>query len=283
METGALGRRRAGELDDEQLVVMEAIEELEVELNRLAGERAVLAGEIASVCAALGSAEAAVDTELATIAIRRADLVAEVPTELLDEYERLRVRLDGVGVARLVNASCSGCHLALSATELDHSRHVPVGEVVHCAECGGHPRRRAPGPAGRRRSVGSGSGLVVAARGAVRPARSLPCSPPRAGSRARTSSRTATRRRAGRAALRGTSRRARRRSSRRCPSGSGRERRGGRAPRLSFASDMGPPSCRLCQRHGTTPVASHGTTLSIHHPRPKRSFGWGSEAVSEEA
>jgi hypothetical protein len=134
-EMGLLGRRR-GELDDEQLVVMEAIEELEVELNRLAGERAVLAGEIASLRAALGSAEAAVDTELATIAIRRADLAAEVPTELLDEYERLRVRLDGVGVARLVNASCSGCHLALSASELDHSRHAPADEVVHCAQCG---------------------------------------------------------------------------------------------------------------------------------------------------
>ena len=109
---------------------------LEGKVAVVVGGGGVLAGEIASVRAALGSAEAAVDTELATIAIRRADLAAEVPTELLDEYERLRVRLDGVGVARLVNASCSGCHLALSATELDHSRHAPAGEVVHCAQCG---------------------------------------------------------------------------------------------------------------------------------------------------
>jgi hypothetical protein len=134
-EMGSLGRRRE-ELDDEQLVVMEAIEELEGELNGLAAERAVVAREVASLRVALGSKEAAIDTEIATIAIRRADLAAEVPTELLDEYERLRLRLDGVGAARLVNGSCNGCHLAVSAAELDQIRHSPAGEVVHCAQCG---------------------------------------------------------------------------------------------------------------------------------------------------
>ena len=38
---------------------------------------------------------------------------------------------------------------------------------------------------------------------------------------------------------------------------------------LSFASEKGPPSRWFCQWHGTTPVASHGTTLSIHQHRPK--------------
>jgi predicted nucleic acid-binding Zn-ribbon protein len=132
---GTLGRRR-GELDDEQLVVMEAIEELEAELGPLAAERAALMSEITAVRAALGTAEAEIDTELATIAIRRADATAAVPTALLDEYERLRARLDGVGAARLVNGTCDGCHLAASAAELDHIRHAPADEVVHCSQCG---------------------------------------------------------------------------------------------------------------------------------------------------
>ncbi len=134
-EMGSLGRRR-GELDDEQLVVMEAIEELDGELGRLASERGALAGTIASVRAALGTAEAAIDTEIATIAIHRAEFAAGVPTDLLGEYERLRARLDGVGVARLVNGTCDGCHLAVSAAELDHIRHAAVDEVVHCVQCG---------------------------------------------------------------------------------------------------------------------------------------------------
>ena len=39
--------------------------------------------------------------------------------------------------------------------------------------------------------------------------------------------------------------------------------------RLSFASHMGPPSHEFCQWHGTTPVASYGTTLRVHLCRPK--------------
>jgi hypothetical protein len=134
-EIGSLDRRRS-ELDDKQLVVMEAIEELERRLGVLVGERGALTGEISFVRATLGTSEAAVDTEIATIAILRAELAAAVPSDLLDEYERLRARLDGVAVSRLVNGSCSGCHLAVAAAELDHLRHAPRDEVVHCAQCG---------------------------------------------------------------------------------------------------------------------------------------------------
>ncbi len=134
-EMGSLGRRR-GELDDEQLVVMEAIEELEGELGRLAGERGALGAEVNVLRAALGAEEASIDTEMATIAIRRAEAVAEVPPALLGEYERLRAKLDGVGVARLANGSCDGCHLAIPAAELDRLRRAPTHEVSHCPQCG---------------------------------------------------------------------------------------------------------------------------------------------------
>ncbi len=43
-----------------------------------------------------------------------------------------------------------------------------------------------------------------------------------------------------------------------------------RRPRRSFASHMGPASRWFCQWHGTTPVASYGTTLRVHRRRPKR-------------
>ena len=40
--------------------------------------------------------------------------------------------------------------------------------------------------------------------------------------------------------------------------------------RVSLASHMGPGRSEFCQRHGTTSVASYGTTLTIHRRRPKR-------------
>jgi len=134
-EIGSLDRRRS-ELDDKQLVVMEALEELERQLGVLGGERGTLTREISSARAALGTSEVAIDTEIATIASLRAELAAAVPSELRDEYERLRARLDGVAVSRLVNGLCSGCHLVVAAAKLDHLRHAPADEVVHCAQCG---------------------------------------------------------------------------------------------------------------------------------------------------
>ncbi len=58
-----------------------------------------------------------------------------MPDNLLATYERLRTRLGGIGVARLVGNHCDGCHLALSAVELDHVRHLPEGEVYTCEQC----------------------------------------------------------------------------------------------------------------------------------------------------
>ena len=56
--------------------------------------------------------------------------------ELLAEYERLRRELGGVAVARLAGTSCGGCHLSLSAVEVDRIRKTPAGAMVHCEECG---------------------------------------------------------------------------------------------------------------------------------------------------
>ena len=61
---------------------------------------------------------------------------AGVPDELWPEYDTLRAQLGGVAVARLVGSTCQGCHLALSAVEVDRIRKLGVDEIVHCEECG---------------------------------------------------------------------------------------------------------------------------------------------------
>jgi uncharacterized protein len=66
----------------------------------------------------------------------RADIAAAVDAELLERYEGLRHDLGGIAVARLVGTNCGGCHLTLSAVELDRIRHQPDDVVVLCEECG---------------------------------------------------------------------------------------------------------------------------------------------------
>ena len=86
--------------------------------------------------AELAEAEVTVDAEIQGVVSARDAAIAPIPAALLATYERLRTRLGGVGVAPLVGASCGGCHLTLSASELDRIRRLPPDEVVTCDQCG---------------------------------------------------------------------------------------------------------------------------------------------------
>jgi uncharacterized protein len=77
-----------------------------------------------------------VDAELVARRQERETTSAAVPAELLDTYERLREKLGGIGAARLVGSSCTGCHLTLPATELDRIKRAPSDALVFCDQCG---------------------------------------------------------------------------------------------------------------------------------------------------
>lgn len=129
-------KTRISELEDEQLDVMEAREPVDAELGELEAERQKVSAGIDEQAQELASAEENIATELATVQQRRAELAAEVPDDLLASYEKLRGGLGGIAIARLVNGSCQGCHLQLSAIEVDRIRKLPADETVTCEECG---------------------------------------------------------------------------------------------------------------------------------------------------
>ena len=133
-EIASLGRRQR-DLEDQELALMEEAEPLDAELARSAEARHQLDAEVARLLDAIAAAEAAIDEELAELGAQRAGLVAPVPADLLDEYDRKRKQAGGIAVARLVGNRCEGCHLTLSAVDIDRIRHEPPDALVHCTEC----------------------------------------------------------------------------------------------------------------------------------------------------
>ena len=129
-------RGRINRVEDVILEVMEEREPVEALVGKLAAELAALEDRLGHIRSDLHLAEEELSVEEADHAARRAELAAGVAPELLDRYERLRQRLGGIGVARLVNGSCGGCHLSLPATELDRLRKAPADAVVTCEQCG---------------------------------------------------------------------------------------------------------------------------------------------------
>ena len=127
--------RRQTDLEDHVLELMEQIEPLDTELGAQAAEQQRLDALAISLTAAIAEAESEIDAELETVGDSRAKAAAQIPADLMEEYERLRRAFGGVGVARLVGNRCDGCHLTLPSMEVDRIRHAPPDTPEHCSEC----------------------------------------------------------------------------------------------------------------------------------------------------
>jgi predicted nucleic acid-binding Zn-ribbon protein len=129
-------KRRQSSLEDDLMEILVAIEPLDHRLTALGEERTEQESLQAEAAAALESAESGITADLAAERSTREAAVQEIPEPLLAEYESLRTRMKGVAVARLNGGTCMGCHLALSAVEVDRIRKESPDVAVHCEECG---------------------------------------------------------------------------------------------------------------------------------------------------
>jgi predicted nucleic acid-binding Zn-ribbon protein len=129
-------KRRITRLEDDELDVMEATEPVDAERAELVGRRDKLDEQAVVIRAELAETETEIEGELAGVREQREIAAKAVPEELWAEYDRLRASLGGVAIARLVGSTCQGCHLALSAVEIDRIRKMSLDEPVHCEECG---------------------------------------------------------------------------------------------------------------------------------------------------
>lgn len=129
-------RSRCSDMESKALELMEAIEEIEAEVTGLEASLEAADSQATAAQQQLAEAEAVVLAEIDQENAARSTQAVEIPEAALASYEGLRVRMGGVAVARLRSGTCEGCHLALSAMELDRIRHAPADEVCYCEECG---------------------------------------------------------------------------------------------------------------------------------------------------
>ncbi len=123
-------------LDTGELADLSEMTTIEEQLEAHLREEETLRGDVVDADAALARAVADIDAELAVIDGRREPLRAALAPELLSRYDRVRGQL-GVAVARLVGHRCAGCHLDLSAAEVDTAKEeAAAGGITDCPQCG---------------------------------------------------------------------------------------------------------------------------------------------------
>lgn len=120
-ERGLVALTEQGEAEEALAVHLTAEESIR-EAARSADER-------------LQIAESGIEAELAELEQRRLEARALLTEALLARYDRIRSKI-GVAAARLTGSRCEGCHLDLSAAEVDEVRRAGDDEFPDCPQCG---------------------------------------------------------------------------------------------------------------------------------------------------
>ena len=129
-------KERRSELDDVELGALEEQSRREDELQALLDQEGVLTETYIAADKEASSAETDIDGELARIKVRLESLRAAVDKKVLRRYDRLREQ-HLIAAATLAGSRCEGCHLDLSAAEVDIVKDsVAKGGLADCPQCG---------------------------------------------------------------------------------------------------------------------------------------------------
>jgi predicted nucleic acid-binding Zn-ribbon protein len=122
-------------LEEKELELLEALEPLDERQRVLTEERMALLSGNDALVRAFNAEEAALDATIAERHAMRDTEASHVDPGLLARYDKIAARSDGVGAAVLEHGHCSGCHLSLSAVELDNLKKLPIDTIAYCEQC----------------------------------------------------------------------------------------------------------------------------------------------------
>ncbi|WP_086822578.1 zinc ribbon domain-containing protein [Allokutzneria sp. NRRL B-24872] len=128
-------KRRQGVLEDESLELMERREAVEQDVTFAKGELSTAEDKLSDAQGRRDQVFADLETTEARSGDRRKTVLAELPTELVTLYERIRSN-KGTGAALLRARRCGACRLELDRTAISDLRTAAADEVVRCEECG---------------------------------------------------------------------------------------------------------------------------------------------------
>ena len=124
-------------LDTAELEALEEQSEIDDRLSEHLRSEPALRDAVQASDAALQQATSTLEAELDGLAVARADQRAGMSETTLARYDRVRSS-SGVAVAKLVGHRCEGCHLDLSAAEVDDVKDEAAASdgVAECPNCG---------------------------------------------------------------------------------------------------------------------------------------------------
>ena len=134
-EIGSLKGRKS-DLEEALLEIMEQVEDLESLVETLKQRHVELTSSVEELTLARDAAAIDIDAELEVRRDDRAKAADGLPQEVLDYYDDLRGRKDGIAGAERKGRPCAGCRLELTQIELEDLRRDAAEGIARCEQCG---------------------------------------------------------------------------------------------------------------------------------------------------
>lgn len=131
-EVEALGRRRSV-LEDEILDAMIMLEDAQAEIDSAQEDLKRIEAKWQQSQASLQAEQNELALELHTLIAERELQTERIDPKVLQQYETIRARKNGLAVVPFINNACTGCHVTVSA---NMALQVERGEWVTCNGCG---------------------------------------------------------------------------------------------------------------------------------------------------
>ena len=133
-EIGTL-KKRQSELEDGELEIMLRKDAVQKRLDELTSDEDGLKKLEVELQSRIDLQTKELNGVIASRAEDRMKLAPQIDPELVALYEKIRGNADGVGAAILIGNKCDGCHMVITAVELDKIKGLPDDEVCRCEEC----------------------------------------------------------------------------------------------------------------------------------------------------
>ena len=125
--------RQIGELEEKALLLMDAAEPLEAEVNKSKTVLSELEAKLAETRAAQAREHQFLTARIQELENQRAAAAAEVPQDLLRRYDAVRSRVGPIGVSPVQDGVCTACKMTVSTLALRHLRESQ--DIVECDNC----------------------------------------------------------------------------------------------------------------------------------------------------
>jgi predicted nucleic acid-binding Zn-ribbon protein len=112
-------KRKSGGVEDQLLEVIVQKDDASATLANLNTELSAATAQATDLSGRVGRQTTEIDTELAEHQTKRQEVAADIPADLLNQYDKIREQKHGVGAAKLEAGTCSGCHTKLPNVEVE--------------------------------------------------------------------------------------------------------------------------------------------------------------------